>query len=80
VCRLIVDRFYDLVDFWITFNEPHVFALTTYCCSGPANLFQVAATALRQRVYRSTINRMATAHIKAYDIIHDTRWVPSHVF
>lgn len=71
--RLIVDRFYDLVDFWITFNEPHVFALTTYCFSGPANLFQVAATALRQRVYRSTINRMATAHIKAYDIIHDTR-------
>lgn len=70
--RLIVDRFYDLVDFWITFNEPHVFALSAYCCGGPANLFQVAATALPQGVYRSTINRMAAAHIKAYDIIHET--------
>lgn len=70
--RLIVDRLYDLVDFWITFNEPHVFALSAYCCGGSANLFQVAATALPQGVYRSTINRMAIAHIKAYDIIHDT--------
>lgn len=70
--RLMVDRFYDLVDYWITFNEPHLFALTEYCCGVPANLFQVAATALHQRVYRSTMDRMLTAHIKAYDIIHDT--------
>ncbi|GLJ42442.1 hypothetical protein SUGI_0879510 [Cryptomeria japonica] len=71
--RVVVEKLCDLVDFWITFNEPNVFALTEYCTGGQTNLFQAAATVLSRRVFRNVINRMATAHIKAYDIIHDIR-------
>ncbi|KAG2241605.1 hypothetical protein Bca52824_096412 [Brassica carinata] len=36
--RLVVDSMFDLVDSWITFNEPHIFAMLTYMCgSWPGN-------------------------------------------
>ncbi|GLJ43149.1 hypothetical protein SUGI_0895540 [Cryptomeria japonica] len=68
---VVVEKLCDLVDFWITFNEPNVFALTKYCTGGQTNLFQAAATVLSRRIFRNVINQMAIAHIKAYDIIHD---------
>ncbi|KAH9324413.1 hypothetical protein KI387_004591, partial [Taxus chinensis] len=71
--RVVVERLCDLVDFWITFNEPNVFALTEYCSGGRKNLLQGAATVLSRRVFRNVINRMAAAHLKAYDVIHDIR-------
>ncbi|CDY34948.1 BnaA01g32790D [Brassica napus] len=30
--RLVVDSMFELVDSWVTFNEPHVFTLLTYIC------------------------------------------------
>ncbi|KAL0691636.1 hypothetical protein Bca4012_091315 [Brassica carinata] len=36
--RLVVDSMFELVDSWVTFNEPHVFTLLTYMCgSWPGN-------------------------------------------
>ncbi|GMH10282.1 hypothetical protein Nepgr_012123 [Nepenthes gracilis] len=29
--RLVVDSVSDVVDYWVTFNAPHVFCLLTYC-------------------------------------------------
>eukprot|EP01018_Ginkgo_biloba_P034699 Gb_25847 [translate_table: standard] len=79
--RLVVDRFNDLVDFWITFSEPHVYALMAYCSGGwfggQSNLLQAATTVLSQGVFKRVMNRMAAAHLKAYDIIHDTRKMTS---
>ncbi|GLJ29755.1 hypothetical protein SUGI_0587400 [Cryptomeria japonica] len=70
---VVVEKLCDLVDFWIAFNEPNVFSLIEYCTGGQTNLFQAASKVLSQRVFGNVINRMATTHIKAYDIIHDIR-------
>ncbi|CAG7890845.1 unnamed protein product [Brassica rapa] len=32
IARLVVDSMFELVDSWVTFNEPHVFTLLTYIC------------------------------------------------
>ncbi|GLJ26563.1 hypothetical protein SUGI_0514800 [Cryptomeria japonica] len=74
---VVVEKLCVLVDFWITFNKLNVFSLTEYCTRGQTNLFQAAAMVLSQGVFRNVINRMAIAHIKAYDIIHDIRQKPS---
>uniref|UniRef100_A0A0D6R109 Beta-glucosidase n=1 Tax=Araucaria cunninghamii TaxID=56994 RepID=A0A0D6R109_ARACU len=71
--RVVVGSFCDLVDYWITFNEPHVFGLTEYCSGIQGNLLQTVATVLSWGVFRNVINRMASAHLKAYDIIHVIR-------
>lgn len=78
VCRLVVDRVSDLVDYWVTFNEPHVFCLLTYCAGawpgGNPDMLEVATSALPTGVYNQTLHWMAIAHSKAYDYIHEERW------
>eukprot|EP00249_Psilotum_nudum_P018184 c26679_g1_i1 orf=551-1774(-) len=73
--RLSVEKFADLVDFWIIFNEPHVFAMLTYCAGawpgGHPDLLETATAALPRGVFKLVMHTMAVAHLKAYDLIHD---------
>ncbi|CAA6668908.1 unnamed protein product [Spirodela intermedia] len=60
--RLVVDRVSELVDYWITFNEPHVFCLLTYAAA--------VTSTLPTGVFNQAMNLMAVAHSEAYDYIH----------
>ncbi|KAL2642376.1 hypothetical protein R1flu_009963 [Riccia fluitans] len=72
--RIVVEHYADLVDFWVTFNEPHVFAMLTYCAGawpgGDPNLLETATSILPQGAFMVVMGAMADAHIQAYDIIH----------
>ncbi|CAD6255459.1 unnamed protein product [Miscanthus lutarioriparius] len=74
LCRLVVDRVSDLVDYWVVFNEPHVFVMLTYCAGawpgGDPNAIEVATSALPTGVYNQALHWMAIAHAEAYDYIH----------
>lgn len=76
-CRLVVDQYADLVDYWITFNEPHVFTMLTYCAGawpgGDPNLLETATAVFPKGVFKVVMAAMADAHIQAYDIIHANR-------
>lgn len=74
-----MDNYGDLVDYWITFNEPHVFAMLTYCAGAwpggdPAMLEQVTA-AMPKGVFKVVMKAMADSHLAAYDIIHNSRYL-----
>lgn len=73
--RVVVDRVSDLVDYWVTFNEPHVFCMLTYCAGawpgGNPDMLEVATSALPTGVFNQTMHWMAAAHSKAYDYIHE---------
>ncbi|KAJ8498862.1 hypothetical protein OPV22_009414 [Ensete ventricosum] len=77
--RLVVDRVADLVDYWVTFNEPHIFVLLTYCAGawpgGNPDVTEVATSALPTGVFNQAMHWMAVAHTKAYDYIHGERSV-----
>jgi beta-glucosidase/6-phospho-beta-glucosidase/beta-galactosidase len=77
LCRLVVDRVSDLVDYWVVFNEPHVFVMLTYCAGawpgGDPNAIEVATSALPTGVYNQALHWMAVAHAEAYDYIHSER-------
>ena len=70
----------DAVDYWITFNEPHVFCLLTYCAGawpgGNPDMLEAATSALPTGVFHQVMNWMAIAHSKAYDYIHEKRFPP----
>ncbi|XBH55581.1 hypothetical protein VPH35_077644 [Triticum aestivum] len=72
--RLVVDRVSDLVDYWVIFNEPHVFVMLTYCAGawpgGDPNAIEVATSALPTGVYNQALHWMAVAHAEAYDYVH----------
>ncbi|KAH0927768.1 hypothetical protein HID58_020024 [Brassica napus] len=72
--RLVVDSMFDLVDSWITFNEPHVFAMLTYMAgTWPGNtpdFLEMATSTLPMGVFHRVMHWMAVAHSKAYDYIH----------
>ncbi|KAJ4779774.1 Beta-glucosidase-like protein [Rhynchospora pubera] len=72
--RLVVDRVSDLVDYWVVFNEPHVFVMLTYCAGawpgGHPDMLEVATSALPTGIYFQALRWMAIAHNKAYDYIH----------
>ncbi|XP_048571119.1 beta-glucosidase-like SFR2, chloroplastic [Triticum urartu] len=72
--RLVVDRVSDLVDYWVIFNEPHVFVMLTYCAGawpgGDPNAIEVATSALPTGVYNQALHWIAVAHAEAYDYIH----------
>ncbi|KAF8392743.1 hypothetical protein HHK36_023092 [Tetracentron sinense] len=74
-CRLVVDSVSDLVDYWVTFNEPHVFCMLTYCAGvwsgGNPDMLEVATSALPTGVFKQAMHWMAIAHSKAYDYIHE---------
>ncbi|RID81058.1 hypothetical protein BRARA_A03668 [Brassica rapa] len=72
--RLVVDSMFELVDSWVTFNEPHVFTLLTYMCgSWPGNnpdFMEMATSTLPMGVFHRVLHYMGVAHSKAYDYIH----------
>jgi beta-glucosidase/6-phospho-beta-glucosidase/beta-galactosidase len=72
-----VDNYGDLVDYWITFNEPHVFAMLTYCAGawpgGDPDMLETATAAMPKGVFKVVMKAMADAHLDAYDIIHKNR-------
>lgn len=75
--KLVVDRVSELVDYWVTFNEPHVFCMLTYCAGawpgGHPDMLEVATSALPTGVFNQAMHWMAIAHVKAYDYIHERR-------
>ncbi|XP_059631981.1 beta-glucosidase-like SFR2, chloroplastic [Cornus florida] len=72
--RLVVDSLSDMVDYWVTFNEPHIFCMLTYCAGawpgGNPDTLEIATSALPSGVLNQTMHWMAIAHSKAYDYIH----------
>ncbi|PKI45893.1 hypothetical protein CRG98_033692 [Punica granatum] len=72
--RLIVENMSDIVDYWVTFNEPHVFCLFTYATGAwpgsHPNMLGAATSALPTSAFRQAMHWMAMADIKAYDCIH----------
>lgn len=73
--RVVVECVSDLVDYWVTFNEPHVFAMLTYCAGawpgGNPDMLEVATSALPMGVFNQAMHWMAIAHSEAYDYIHE---------
>lgn len=73
--RLVVDSVSDMVDYWVTFNEPHVFCLLTYCAGawpgGHPDMLEVATSALPAGVFKQAMHWMAIAHSKAFEYIHE---------
>ncbi|GAB4842969.1 Beta-glucosidase-like sfr2, chloroplastic [Ancistrocladus abbreviatus] len=73
--RLVVDSVSDVVDYWVTFNEPHVFCMLTYCAGawpgGHPDMLEVATSALPTGVFNQAMHWMAIAHSNAYDYIHE---------
>lgn len=74
-----MDSVSDMVDYWITFNEPHVFCMLTYCAGawpgGNPDMLEVATSALPTGVFQQAMHWMATAHSKAFDYIHEKRFL-----
>ncbi|KAJ8767310.1 hypothetical protein K2173_017354 [Erythroxylum novogranatense] len=72
---LVVDSVSELVDYWVTFNEPHVFCMLTYCAGawpgGHPDMLEVATSALPTGVFKQAMHWMAAAHVKAYNYIHE---------
>lgn len=68
-----------MVDYWITFNEPHVFVMLTYCAGawpgGHPDMLEAATSALPTGVFRQAMDWIAIAHSKAYDYIHEQRFL-----
>ncbi|XP_077217745.1 glycosyl hydrolase superfamily protein isoform X2 [Tasmannia lanceolata] len=73
--RLVVDSVSDLVDYWVIFNEPHIFCMLTYCAGawpgGNPDMLEVATSTLPTGVFNQAMHWMAVAHSKAYDYIHE---------
>ncbi|XP_023006537.1 beta-glucosidase-like SFR2, chloroplastic [Cucurbita maxima] len=73
--RLVVDSTLDMIDYWVTFNEPHVFCMLTYCAGawpgGHPDMLEVATSALPTGVFQQAMHWIAIAHLKAYDYIHE---------
>ncbi|KAI4335025.1 hypothetical protein L6164_013711 [Bauhinia variegata] len=73
--RLVVNSVSDLVEYWVTFNEPHVFSMLTYCAGawpgGHPDMLEIATSALPTGVFQQAMHWMAIAHSKAYDVIHE---------
>ncbi|KAK4782795.1 hypothetical protein SAY86_007169 [Trapa natans] len=79
--RLVVDNMSDIVDYWVTFNEPHVFCMLTYAAGawpgGHPDMLEAATSALPTGVFKQAMHWMAVAHTKAYDCIHAQRGTSS---
>lgn len=74
----MVDSVSDLVDYWVTFNEPHVFSMLTYSAGawpgGNPDMLEAATSALPKGAFQQAMHWMAIAHSKAYDCIHERRF------
>lgn len=67
-----------MVDYWVTFNEPHVFCMLTYCAGawpgGHPDMLEVATSALPTGVFQQAMHWITIAHLQAYDYIHEKRY------
>ncbi|XP_042403751.1 beta-glucosidase-like SFR2, chloroplastic isoform X1 [Zingiber officinale] len=76
--KIVADRVADLVDYWVTFNEPHIFVILTYCAGvwpgGNPDMIEVATSTLPTGVFKQAMHWIAVAHVKAYDCIHGTEY------
>ncbi|XP_057428276.1 galactolipid galactosyltransferase SFR2, chloroplastic-like [Lotus japonicus] len=71
--RLIVTHLSKWVDYWVTFNEPHVFCMLTYCAGvWPAGDQPSRLDALPTGGFRKAMQWISIAHANAYDYIHET--------
>ncbi|GMN55096.1 hypothetical protein TIFTF001_024212 [Ficus carica] len=81
--RLVVDSVSDLVDYWVTFNEPHVFSMLTYSAGawpgGHPDMLETATSALPKGAFQQAMHWMAIAHSKAYDCIHERSISPNPI-
>lgn len=72
--RLVAAEYGDLVKWYVTFNEPHVFAMLTYCAGAwpgaNPNLLESATSALPKGAFERVMGYMADAHNLSYDILH----------
>lgn len=79
-----MDYVSDIVDYWVTFNEPHVFCMLTYCAGawpgGNPDMLEVATSALPTGVFNQAMHWIAIAHAKAYVYIHEKRFSLSNSF
>ncbi|XP_043708649.1 beta-glucosidase-like SFR2, chloroplastic [Telopea speciosissima] len=79
--RLVVETVSDLVDYWVTFNEPHIFCILTYCAGawpgGKPDMLEAATSALPTGVFKQAMHWMTIAHREAYDFIHGQSHSPS---
>lgn len=68
----------------MTFNEPHVFAMLTYCAGawpgGDPNLLETATSVLPKGVFKVVMGAMADSHNQAYDIIHEHGYAALLIF
>ena len=68
-----------MVDYWVTFNEPHVFCMLTYCAGawpgGQPDMLEVATSALPTGVFQQAMHWITIAHLQAYDYIHEKRYI-----
>ncbi|CAI7930184.1 unnamed protein product [Closterium sp. NIES-54] len=72
--QLAVREFGPLVDYWVTFNEPHLFVILTYCMGvwppGKApSLLQSALCMSPVGQYSQAMQHIGEAHISAFKII-----------
>lgn len=81
--RFVVDYVSDIVDYWVTFNEPHVFCMLTYCAGawpgGNPDMLEVVTSALPTGVFNQAMHWMAIAHSKAYAYIHEKSASPNPI-
>ena len=58
---------------WVTFNEPHVFAMLTYCVGAwpgaSPDLMEQVSSALPRGVFEVVMKAMAAAHNQAFDVL-----------
>ncbi|KAL8244457.1 hypothetical protein R6Q59_010715 [Mikania micrantha] len=73
--RVVVDNLFEIVDYWVTFNEPHIFCLLTYSAGawpgGHPDMLEAATSALPTGVFNQSMHWIAVAHSQAYDYIHE---------
>jgi beta-glucosidase/6-phospho-beta-glucosidase/beta-galactosidase len=74
-CRFAEKEFGEYVDYWITFNEPHIFVLLTHCSmtwppGGTPTLFETLTCVTPFGAYGKAMGAISEAHKGAYDVLH----------
>jgi hypothetical protein len=75
-CRFCKEQFGEYVDYWITFNEPHIFVILTHCSGTwpPGNKPSTLASLLCFTPwghYGQAMNAITRAHIAAFDALNE---------
>eukprot|EP00897_Mesotaenium_endlicherianum_P007442 jgi/Mesen1/6726/ME000344S06013 len=70
--KLAKEEFGDLVDQWVTFNEPHIFVILTHCAGAwppgkSPSFLQSLVCMLPWGAFGRAMDGIARAHIAAYD-------------